>query len=81
MNQVTFILYIMNGKRNGHNRPISAAITAILNITLSSTTMRRNQSVHDNQNNILPYRSRFLQMPKVEIQELFNDFDGQVLEN
>ena len=26
----------------------------------------------NNQNNILPYRSRFLQMPKVEIQGLFN---------
>ena len=35
----------------------------------------------NNQNNILPYRSRFLQMPKVEIQRLFNDFEGQVLEN
>ena len=26
----------------------------------------------NNQNNILPYRSRFLQMPKVEIQGFFN---------
>ena len=26
----------------------------------------------NNQNNILPYKSRFLQMPKVEIQGLFN---------
>ena len=26
----------------------------------------------NNQNNILPYRSRLLQMPKVEIQGLFN---------
>ena len=32
-------------------------------------------------NNILPYRSRFLNMPKVEIQGLFNDFESQVLEN
>ena len=32
-------------------------------------------------NNILPYRSRFLKMPNVEIQGLFNDFEGQVLEN
>lgn len=37
--------------------------------------------LENNQNNILPYRSRFLQMPKVEIQGLFNYFEGQVLEN
>ena len=30
----------------------------------------------NNQNNILPYRSRFPRMPKVEIQGLFNDFEG-----
>ena len=35
----------------------------------------------NNENNILPYRSRFLKMPKVEIQGIFNDFEGQVLEN
>ena len=34
----------------------------------------------NNQNNILPNMSRFLQMPKVEIQGLFNDLEGQVLE-
>ena len=37
--------------------------------------------LENSQNNILPYRSRFLQMPKVEIQGLFNYFEGQVLEN
>ena len=31
----------------------------------------------NNQNNILPYRGRFLRMPKVEIQGLFNDFEGR----
>ena len=37
--------------------------------------------LENNQNNILPYGSRFLQMPKVEIQGLFNYFEGQVLDN
>ena len=37
--------------------------------------------LENNQNNILPYRSSFLQMPQVEIQGLLNDFEGQVLEN
>ena len=37
--------------------------------------------LENNQNNILPYRSRFLQMPKVEVQGLFNYFEGQVLDN
>ena len=31
----------------------------------------------NNQNNILPYRGRFLRMPKVKIQGLFNDFEGR----
>ena len=37
--------------------------------------------LNNNKNNILPYRSRFVKMPKVEIQGLFNDFESQVLEN